>query len=112
MELTEIIKSTLSIFSVIAFVFIILSYSIYKIKDRSRIKPYLGNNVRNSIQEEMSGKKNVDLKANIEESFTKENQTSGLVLVKLPNQSRFNIINVNKSTVKLNTMEPIENSLK
>jgi hypothetical protein len=48
MELMEIIKSSLSIFSAIAFVFILTSYTIYKIKDRTRIKPYLRVNMQNN----------------------------------------------------------------
>ena len=46
MELMEIIKSSLSIFSAVSFVFIITSYTIYKIKDRTRIKPYLRVNMQ------------------------------------------------------------------
>jgi hypothetical protein len=100
MELTEIIKSTLSIFSVIAFVYIILSYTIYKIKDRTRIKPNPGVNIRNSIQKNITENKDVELKTNKEEMLLKDNVTGGLVLVKLPNQSRFNIINGKKTAVK------------
>jgi len=48
MELMEIIKSSLSIFSAISFVFILTSYTIYKIKDRSRIKPYLRVNMQSN----------------------------------------------------------------
>jgi hypothetical protein len=46
MELMEIIKSSLSIFSIVSFVFIITSYTIFKIKDRTRIKPYLRVNMQ------------------------------------------------------------------
>ena len=52
MELIEIIKSSLSIFSTTAFVFVTVSYTIFKIKDRSRIKPYL----RTKAQEPNNGK--------------------------------------------------------
>jgi len=59
MELMEIIKSSLSIFSVVSFVFILTSYTIFKIKDRTRIKPYLRvnmqKNYRDLIVEEVVG---------------------------------------------------------
>jgi hypothetical protein len=51
MELMEIIKSSLSIFSAVSFVFIITSYTVYKIKDRSRIKPYLRVNMQSAYND-------------------------------------------------------------
>ncbi len=51
MELMEIIKSSLSIFSVVSFVFILTAYTIFKIKDRSRIKPYLRVNMQSAYND-------------------------------------------------------------
>ena len=48
MELMQIIKSSLSIFSAISLVFILTSYAIYKIKDRKRIKPYQRVNMQSN----------------------------------------------------------------
>jgi hypothetical protein len=70
MELMEIIKSSLSIFSGISFVFILASYTIFKIKDRSRIKPYLRVNAQSAnnnviIQEPVKAEKlNVEKRNN------------------------------------------------
>lgn len=41
----EIIKSSVSLFSIFAVVLVLLSYAIFKIKDRTRIKPYMRVNL-------------------------------------------------------------------
>lgn len=46
MELMEIIKSSVSLFTIFLFSLVILSYVIFKIKDRSRIKPYMRVNLQ------------------------------------------------------------------
>lgn len=51
MELMEIIKSSISLLMILAFILIFLSYVVFKIKDRSRIKPYL----RVNMQENAAG---------------------------------------------------------
>jgi hypothetical protein len=40
MELIEIIRNSLIIFTIISSIFLGLSYTVYKLKDRKRIKPY------------------------------------------------------------------------
>lgn len=40
MELMEVIKSSVSIFSVFTVALVILSYIIFKVKDKTRVKPY------------------------------------------------------------------------
>jgi hypothetical protein len=102
MELSEIIKSTLSIFSVITFVLLLVSYTIYKVKDRTRKKPYLAVNTGNTSCSTMIDKNKLSLRPNLEERFAKENGPIGFVLAELPLHNRFNIINVNKPSVKLN----------
>jgi hypothetical protein len=102
MELTEIIKSTLSIFTVITFIFIIVSYIIYKIKDRTRIKPFLRINSRNLLDDNLVPNNAVKPNDN------KKNPKNGMAPVKLPKQNRFNIINVNKPAEKLDIMDSTE----
>src|ERR1035437_898394 len=91
MELIEIIKSSLSIFSTTAFVFIIISYTVYKIKDRSRIKPYL----RFNVQKPIGGiiKDEIGINIDIEEKPSEEMQFDRVVLNKLPIQDKFTIVN-------------------
>ena len=48
MELIEIIKTSISLFSIFSFTLIISSYSVYKYKDRYRIKPYNRVNINDS----------------------------------------------------------------
>ena len=91
MALIEIIKSSLSIFSTTAFVFIIISYTVYKIKDRSRIKPYLRFNVQKPIGGIM--KDEIGSNIDIEEKPSEEMQFDRVVLNKLPIQDKFTIIN-------------------
>ena len=91
MELIEIIKSSLSIFSTTAFVFTIISYTVYKIKDRSRIKPYL----RFTVQKPIGGiiKDEIGINIDIEEKPSEEMQFDRVVLNKLPIQDKFTIVN-------------------
>ena len=91
MELIEIIKSSLSIFSTTAFVFIIISYTVYKIKDRSRIKPYL----RFNVQKPIGGiiKDEIYINIDMKEKPSEEMQVDRFVLNKLPIQDKFTIIN-------------------
>ena len=91
MELIEIIKSSLSIFSTTAFVFSIISYTVYKIKDRSRIKPYL----RFNVQKPIGGiiKDEIGINIDIEEKSSEEMQFDRVVLNKLPIQDKFTIVN-------------------
>ena len=102
MELIEIIKSSLSIFSTTAVVFITISYTIFKIKDRSRIKPYLRVNVQKPLSRMIGDKIGVNENMNIEDKPTIENQFNRIVLVKLPIQNKFTIINGAETVDKLN----------
>jgi hypothetical protein len=88
MELIEIIKSTLSIFSTTAVVFMIISYTIYKIKDSSRVKPYLKFNVQNPINATV--KEGAGIKIAME-----ERPMETILLNRLPIQDKFTIINGN-----------------
>jgi hypothetical protein len=101
MELIEIIKSSLSIFSTTTFVFVTISYTIYKIKVRSRIKPYL----RTDVQEPLNGIAHDQICArvniNMEEKSAEEGQMKKIVFVKLPIQNKFTIINENLTADKL-----------
>jgi len=96
MELIEIIKSSLSIFSTTALLFITISYTVYKIKDSSRTKPHLRLNVQKPLSEIINNEIGIDMEKPKEEIMF--NRT---VLNKLPIQDRFTIINgeviVNKS---------------
>jgi hypothetical protein len=74
MELTEVIKSSLSIFSTTAIVFVTISYTIFKIKE---------------VTDEQAGDK-VNIKT--EEKPAEEKQLNKLVLVKLPIQNKFTIV--------------------
>lgn len=108
MELIEIIKSSLSIFSTTAFVFFTISYTIFKIKDRSRIKPYL----RTEVQEPLTGIPNGQISArvniNMEEKYVEEEQMKKIVLVKLPIQNKFTIIKGDLTADKLDNPEQRE----
>ena len=88
MELIEIIKSTLSIFSTTVLVFMIIAYTIYKIKDSSRVKPYLNFNVQNPIN--MTINEEAGIKITME-----ERPMETVLLNKLPIQDKFTIINGN-----------------
>jgi hypothetical protein len=100
MELFEIIKSTLSIFSFTAILFITISYTIFKIRDRSRVKPYLKVNAQEPLRVIMNDQKSVNM--NMEYNFEEEEQFDNVVLVKLPVQNKFTIINGNVTVGKLN----------
>ena len=52
MELNEIIKSSLSIFSIATSIILIVSYSIFKLRDRARKKPLLKVNVQENKSED------------------------------------------------------------
>jgi|CZKP01.1.fsa_nt_gi hypothetical protein len=105
MELIEIIKSSLSIFSTTALVFTIISFTIYKIKDRSRIKPYLRVNIQKPLGGKLNDKLGIKLNINMDEKSAKENQFNSFVLVKLPIQNKFTIINGNVIVDKLNKLK-------
>jgi hypothetical protein len=113
MELIEIIKSSLSIFSAVFFVFIIASYTIFKIKDRTRIKPYLRVNIQNPsnnliieerIQEgiQLKGKSRINNNADKPVSPSsiplkpKQVKLSADQPARLSLQNRFKIINENR----------------
>jgi len=100
MELFEIIKSTLSIFSFTAILFLTISYTIYKIRDRSRVKPYLKVNAQEPVRVKINDQKSVNM--NMEYNFEEEEQFDNVVLVKLPVQNKFTIINGNVTVGKLN----------
>jgi hypothetical protein len=92
MELAEVIKSSLSIFSTTAIVFVTISYTIFKIKGLWRIKPYLSISVQKpskEVTDEQAGDK-VNIK--MEEKPAEEKQLNKLVLVKLPIQNKFTIV--------------------
>jgi hypothetical protein len=95
MELIEIIKSSLSIFTTTTVVFLIISYTIFKIKDRSRIKPYLSLSKYNSHVIMPTDRKAVNLSFKKEEKSAEENKFNRIVMVKLPIQNKFTIINGN-----------------
>ena len=100
MELIEIIKSSLSIFSFTAILFLTISYMIFKIRDRSRVKPYLKVNAQESSRVIMNDQTGVNM--NMEYNFEEEEQFDNVVLVKLPVQNKFTIINGNVTVGKLN----------
>jgi hypothetical protein len=110
MELIEIIKSSLSIFSTTTVVFIIISYTIFKIKDRSRIKPYLKFNVQKPIGSII--KDEIGINIDLEEKPSEEMQFDRIVLNKLPIQDKFTIINGEVIADRLKKLEhKKENSL-
>jgi hypothetical protein len=88
MELIEIIKSTLSIFSTTVLVFMIIAYTIYKIKDSSRVKPYLKFNVQNPINATVNEEAGIKI-------AMEERPMETIVLNRLPIQDKFTIINGN-----------------
>lgn len=87
MELNEIIKSSLSIFSIATSIILIVSYIIFKLRDRARKKTLFSVNVQ----------------VNKSEDQLEERQ--GNVLIKLPIQSRFNITNEDRTSDELNYRE-------
>jgi hypothetical protein len=97
MELIEIIKSSLSIFSTTVLFFIIISYTIYKIKDSSRTKPNLKFNVQNPNPIVNSG---IGVKIEVEARPIETMQFNRVLLNKLPIQDRFTIINGNVTISK------------
>ena len=101
MALIEIIKSSLSIFSTTAFIFIAVSYTIYKIKDRSRMKPYSKVNRQNPFSGIINDEKGDENNINMKENLTEENRFDRIGLVKLPIQNRFKIINGEVTVEKL-----------
>jgi hypothetical protein len=88
MELIEIIKSSLSIFSTTVLVFMIITYTIYKIKDSSRVKPYLKINLQNPIN--ATANEEAGIKIAME-----ERPMETILLNRLPIQDKFTIINGN-----------------
>lgn len=90
MELIEIIKSSLSIFTTTVLVFMAIAYTVYKIKDSSRTKPYLIFNV----QKPLIGAMNTETVKTIEGIHLEKNDII-TDLNKLPIQERFTIINGN-----------------
>jgi len=88
MELIEIIKSSLSIFSTTVLVFLIMAYIIYKIKDSSRAKPYLKFNVQNPINATVNEEVGIII-------AIEERPMETILLNKLPIQDKFTIINGN-----------------
>jgi len=105
MELTEIIKSSLSIFLTTTFVFIIISYTVYKIKDRSRIKPYLRFNVQRPIEGII--KDEIIINTDMEDKPSEEMQFGSVVLNKLPIQDKFTIV---KGEVIVDRLKKLENT--
>jgi len=101
MALIEIIKSSLSIFSTTAFIFIAVSYTIYKIKDRSRMKPYSKVNRQNPLSSIIDDEKGDENDINMKKNFAEENRFDRIGLVKLPIQNRFTIINGEVTVEKL-----------
>ena len=92
MELIDIIKTTISIFSAIVFVSIAISYAIYKIKNRSRIKPYVRLNSDKSIYGIILNSKELELTTNIEKANAIGNQSK---LANYSMQHKFSLVNVN-----------------
>jgi hypothetical protein len=88
MELIEIIKSSLSIFSTTALLFIAISYTVYKIKDSYKTKPHLRLNVQKSISGIINNEIGIDM-----DKPKEEVRFNGTVLNKLPIQDRFTIFN-------------------
>jgi hypothetical protein len=84
MELIEIIKSTLSIFLITGIVFIATSYIVFRIKDRSRIKPYLRVNEQKPLGSILHDR---------------------IVLAKIPIQNKFTMINEKVVAYNLNKSE-------
>lgn len=95
MELIEIIEFSLSIFLIIAIIFITISYTVFKIKDRSRIKPHLRVNIQKPFVGILNDKIDVKINKNMGKKSIEENQFNKIVLVKLPIQNKFTIINEN-----------------
>ena len=104
MELIEIIKSSLSIFSMTAFGFVTISYMIYKIKDHTRVKPYLGVNV-NSPGRMITQQKGAEINVSMEGKSEEEKQFDRILLFKLPVQNKFTIINGNVTVDKFNKLK-------
>jgi hypothetical protein len=103
MELIEIIKSSLSIFSTTVLVFMIIAYTIYKIKDSSRAKPYLKFNVQNPITATVNEQTGIKI-------AMEERPMETILLNKLPIQEKFTIINGNVTIGKPRNKK--ENSVK
>jgi hypothetical protein len=99
MELSEIIKSTLSIFSAISVVLITISFAIYKIKDRSRVKPYLKADLLKTLHGTIIYRRKPDSKyankrTDIKDKFDKKKTVTNDLM-----KNRFNIVNGNKKAV-------------
>jgi hypothetical protein len=97
MELIDIIKTTISIFSAIVFVSIAISYAIYKIKNRSRIKPYVRLDADKSIYGIILNRKELELTTNIEKANGMGNQSK---LANYSMQHKFSLVNVNNKLSK------------
>jgi hypothetical protein len=100
MELIEIIKSTLSIFSTTVLVFLAISYTIYRIKENSRVKPYLKFNVQDALSGKAMEEKGIPIR--IEERQLATNQFSEIPFTRIPVQDKFTIINGNVIVNKFN----------
>jgi len=106
MELMEIIKSSLSIFATVSFVFILTAYTIFKIKDRTRIKPYLRVNMQNTykdiILEEV-----VHQERMVQPVKNELIKINPVMAIKLPPvHERFKIVNTPKTVQKIYGPEP------
>jgi hypothetical protein len=97
MELIDIIKSTISIFSAIVFGSIGISYAIYKIKNHSRTKPQTKPDTDNSLYGKILNSKDLELSMSMEKANSKGN------ISKIGNysmQHKFNLVNVNNKLSK------------
>ena len=114
MELMEIIKSSLSIFSTISFVFILTSYTIFKIKDRSRIKPYLRVNMQSNnndfiLEEIVQEVKTSTLEKNDDKlSAAQLNQSSVEEDIKLKQAVDLKTLKVHERFKIINPKKPVE----
>jgi hypothetical protein len=109
MELIDIIKSTISIFSAIVFGSIGISYAIYKIKNHSRTKPQTKPDTDNSLYGKILNSKDLELNANMEKANSKVNKSK---IGNYSMQHKFNLVNANNKLSKTDnsvsiTLNPI-----
>ena len=88
MELVEIIKSSFSIFLAVIIFFSSISYTIFKIKNRSRTKLNLDVHLQNNLNGLINSNNGIGNKRNNEDKYFDE-----IVLTKHPVQNRFTIMN-------------------
>ena len=112
MELFEIIKSSISIFSATAFVFMSFSYTIFKIRERSRVKPYSTMALADLQKGIINDDKNFEPIGNTENKPIQVSQPNGIIEIKLPIQNRFRIINRDMNERKLFKPEHIKENIK